>query len=195
MNAAGRALVPAPRLIVMGASTGGVRILGEIVSRLPCLRACLVIVQHMPKFINASFVRTLGNHAQAEVRLAQDGDRLAQGLILVAPSEVHCRIVSNRWLQLAPGPSVNYVCPSIDVTMQSVGPSSHGSKPVGVLLTGMGRDGADGMAHLKALGGITITQNESTCAVYGMPAEAVRLGCVDFELPPAKIADFLAREC
>jgi two-component system chemotaxis response regulator CheB len=163
-------------------------------SELPPLRACIVIVQHFPKFINASFVRTLCRHTQAEVRLAQHGDRVTEGLVLVAPSEVHCRVVSNLHLHLAAGPSVNYVCPSIDVTMQSLSAPAPGSRLVGVLLTGMGRDGAAGLAHMKQLGGLTIVQNEATCVVYGMPAEAVKLGCVDFELPPEKIAQFLVRE-
>ena len=91
--------------------------------------------------------------------------------MLVAPSDVHCRVVANHLIQTAPGPPVNYVCPSIDVTMQSLGSPLSGSKLIGVILTGMGRDSAAGLAHIKRLGGLTVVQNAQTCAVYGMPAK------------------------
>jgi two-component system, chemotaxis family, protein-glutamate methylesterase/glutaminase len=181
-------------LIVIGASTGGPRVLCDLIGWLPPMRACILIVQHFPKFINPSFVRTLSRYTQAPVRLIQDGDELADGTVLVAPSEVHCRVVGNRHLQLASGPKVNYVCPSIDVTMESVTAPAPGLKLIGALLTGMGQDGAAGLAHIKRLGGLTVAQNQATCAVYGMPARAVERGCVDFELPPEEIAALLAQE-
>jgi len=192
MIRAGAELPPPSSLVIIGASTGGPRILADLVGLLPKLRACLLIVQHFPKFINASFVRTLSRCTPMEVRLAEDGDALQDGQILVAPSEVHCQLVHNRFVRLVSGPPVNFVRPSIDVTMQSVSRSR--PKLIGVLLTGMGKDGAAGMAHLKRLGALTIAQNEATCAVYGMPAEAVRLGCVDHQLPPDRIAELLTRE-
>jgi two-component system, chemotaxis family, protein-glutamate methylesterase/glutaminase len=180
--------------IVVGASTGGPRVLTELLEMLPPLRACILIVQHMPKFINPSFVKTLSRAARTEVCLANEGDRLVDGRILVAPSEVHCTLVGNNRVHLAPGPSVNFVCPSIDVTMQSLKPPPPGGRIFGVLLTGMGKDGAAGLAHIKQLGGTTLAQCEATCAVYGMPAEAVRRGCVDYQLPPDRIARFLAQK-
>lgn len=191
MSGAGADLPPSS-LVIIGASTGGPRTLADLVGLLPTLRACIVIVQHFPKFINASFVRSLRRCTPMEVRLAEEGDTLRDGLILVAPSEVHCHLVHNRFVHLAAGPSVNFVCPSIDVTMQSI--SRNRPRLIGVLLTGMGKDGAAGLAHLKRLGALTIAQDQASCAVYGMPAEAVRLGCVDQQLPPDRIAELLTRE-
>ncbi len=184
-------LAPA-NLVVIGASTGGTRVVTYLLDRLPPLRAAVVIVQHMPKFINLSFARTLARHARSEVRLVQDGDPLQDGAFYLAPSDIHCTVVANRRLRLSPGPDVNYVCPSIDVTMQSLQSPASGQRIIGILLTGMGRDGANGLAYIRKLGGVTIAQNEASCAVYGMPAEAVKLGCVDFELPPDAIVTMLA---
>jgi two-component system chemotaxis response regulator CheB len=177
-----------PSIVLIGASTGGTRVLPEILSRLPLLPACIVIVQHMPKFINESLARSLAKNTPAKVRLAQDGDSLAEGLILLAPSGVHCRLIRNRNLCLAPGEPVNFVCPSIDVLMRSAQPPAGQQRLIGVLLTGMGNDGAAGLLHIKTLGGLTMAQNQASCAVYGMPAVAARLGCVDYELPPVEIA-------
>lgn len=181
-------------LIVIGASTGGTRVLPELITPLSRHRAAIVIVQHMPRYINASLVRTLGRHAACPVSLVQDGDRLEPAHVYVAPSEVHCTLVNNRGLRLTPGPAVNYVCPAIDITMQSVRPLDPGQVLIGILLTGMGRDGAAGLVHLKQLGGITFAQNQASCAVYGMPAEAVKLGCVDHVLPPPEIARWVSRK-
>ena len=184
----------APNLIIIGGSTGGTRVLSAMLGMLPRLRAAVLIVQHLPKFINNSFAASLCREARTEVRLAQDGDRLEDGSIYVAPSDVHCTVVRNRLIALHPGPKVNYVCPAIDVTMQSVCAPRYGARLIGVLLTGMGRDGAAGMAHLKKLGALTIAQDEASCAVYGMPAEAVQLGCFDYQLPPERIVQLLIRE-
>ena len=178
-------------LILIGGSTGGTRVLSYLFGALPPLRACILIVQHLPKFINDSFVSGLNRIAHSEVRLAQDGDRIQEGVIYVAPSDVHCTLVRNARIALLPGPKVNYVCPAIDVTMQSVGAPRPGSRLIGVLLTGMGRDGAAGLAHFKKLGALTVAQNEASCAVYGMPAEAVQLGCVDYQLSPDRIVQLL----
>ena len=193
MNAPAQATFKPPRsLILIGASTGGTRVLTHLISLLPPLQASIVIVQHMPKFINDSFIRTLRQYAAAKVCLAADGESLREGSVFLAPSEQHCTLVDNRSLRLAPGAKVNYVCPSVDVLMQSARPPQNGQRLIGVLLTGMGKDGAAGLAHIKRLGGLTIAQNESTCAVYGMPAQAAQLGCVDYELAPEDIAEMLA---
>jgi two-component system, chemotaxis family, protein-glutamate methylesterase/glutaminase len=186
---------PLPRCIILvGASTGGTRVLEEIIGQLPPLPAAMVIVQHMPKFINDSFVSSLSLNARAEIRLAQDGDCLREGLILIAPSGMHCSLISNYRIYLESGAQVNYVCPSIDVLMQSVCKPAPQQLLIGVLLTGMGRDGAAGMSHIKNMGGLTIAQDRNSSAVYGMPAEAVKLGCIDAELPPKKIAQLLENQ-
>jgi len=178
-------------LIVIGASTGGTRVITHLLSLLPPLPACIVIVQHMPSFINMSFARTLSRNAHMEVRLAADQDRLREGVVLLAPSEAHSVFVNNTSIRLVAGPKVNYVCPSIDVAMQSLRPPLEGYRLVGVLLTGMGRDGAAGLAHIKRLGCMTIAQDQASSAIYGMPAEAAKLGCVDHQASPAGIARLL----
>lgn len=185
---------PPASLVLIGASTGGNRVLTQLVTLLPRLPAATVIVQHMPKFINASFARTLSLNARVEVRLAEDGEVLQEGCIYLAPSERHCILVENRLLRLNSGAPVNFVCPSADVLMQSAQPPVHGQRLIGVLLTGMGKDGAAGLAHLKRLGGLTIAQDQASCTIYSMPAEAVRLGCVDHQLCPEKIAELLAMQ-
>ncbi len=181
-------------VVLIGASTGGTRILPELIAPLSRHPASIVIVQHMPRYINASVARTLARHAACPVSLVQDGERLEPGHIYLAPSEVHCTLINNRTFHLAPGAPVNYVCPAIDVTMQSIRPPEAGRSLFGILLTGMGRDGAAGLAHLKRLGGLTVAQNQASCAVYGMPAEAVKLGCVDHVLPPSEIARLVDRK-
>lgn len=189
-----RPSLPARTLVVIGASTGGTRVLTTLLSGLPRLSAAVLIVQHMPRFINASLTASLSRSSRMPVRLATEGAILAPGEVLLAPSEVHCAVVNNARVRLFAGPKVNYVCPAIDVTMESLRAPAAGGRLIGVLLTGMGNDGAAGLAHVKRLGGVTIAQSESTCAVYGMPAEAVRLGCVDHQLAPEAIIRFLARE-
>lgn len=180
-------------LVVIGSSTGGTRVLTEILRALPPLPAGLVIVQHMPKFINATLAQGLSRETTAPVRIIEAGDCVEDGRVFLAPSERHCTLAHNRTFHLAPGPKVNYVCPAIDVTMQSLQRPPAGQALIGVILTGMGRDGAAGLAHMKALGALTLAQNEASCAIYGMPAEAVKLGCVDHVLPPQEIAQLIAQ--
>jgi two-component system, chemotaxis family, protein-glutamate methylesterase/glutaminase len=179
-------------LVVIGASTGGVRALCELFDHLPALPAAVLIVQHMPAYIQPSFVRSLGQHTPMPVDLARDGAMLAPGSVLLAPAGVHCAIERNRVIRLVGGPHVNFVCPAIDVTMRSVEPSS--APLLGVLLTGMGRDGAAGMVHLKNLGARTVAQNEASCAVFGMPKEAWNTGGVDHLLPPEGIARWICQQ-
>jgi two-component system chemotaxis response regulator CheB len=179
-------------IIVIGASTGGPRALPELLGAMPALPACLVLVQHMPQYINQSFVNTLRRYTPMPIALAQTNDRLQPGTILVAPSGVHCRIQQNKRIVLAEGPLVNYVRPAIDVTMQSLLPPAGLERILGVVLTGMGCDGAAGLSHIKNLGGITLAQNFATCAVFGMPGEAIKTGHVDYVLPPAEIGRKLA---
>jgi two-component system chemotaxis response regulator CheB len=170
-------------LILIGASTGGTRVLTSLLAQVPPLPAAMVIVQHMPGFINASFVQSLARVSQAPVRLAVDEERLVEGEILLVPSDFHCSLVGNRSLAMTVGPKVNFVCPAVDVLMQSARPTPN-QKIIGILLTGMGKDGAAGLRHLKGIGATTVVQNQATCAVYGMPGEAVKTGCVDHQLSP-----------
>lgn len=180
-------------LIVVGASTGGVRALGELFSHLPRLNAAVLLVQHMPAYIQASFVRSLGAQTPMHVALAKSGEELEVGTVRIAPADVHCVLEENRRVRLEASPRVHFVRPAVDVTMKSVLPCRPPGVLVGVLLTGMGRDGAEGMVHLKRIGARTVAQDEASCAVFGMPKEAWIAGGVDCLLPPAGIAQRLSR--
>lgn len=176
------------RLILIGASTGGTRVLPGILARLAAPRACVVIVQHMPEFIGQSLVRTLAGSAHLPVQLAAHGDRLQVGRIYLIPGGRHGLLSHNSQITLSDGPRVNFVRPSVDVLMTSVVLPSRDQMLAGVILTGMGRDGAAGIRHLKELGALTLAQSAETCAVYGMPREAIATGCVDRTLAPDDIA-------
>lgn len=179
--------------MIIGASTGGVRALGILFGNLPWLNASLVLVQHMPAYIQPSFLRSLAQQTPMQVRMAEDGMLLQPGTILLAPAGLHTVLEQNRRVRLVSGPRVNFVCPAVDVTMKSVVPPAANTPLIGVLLTGMGRDGADGMVHLKRLGAKTLAQDEASCAVFGMPKEAWNAGGVDLLLPPDKLARRLAQ--
>lgn len=170
-------------LIVIGSSTGGVRVLETVFSGLPRLNAAIVLVHHMPKFMNRSFGDHLQSISDMGVRVADHRDELVHGRVYLAPSEVHLQVIANRFTELVPGEKVNFVCPSIDVAMNSLVKRS-GDKIIGVVLTGMGVDGAAGITHIKEIGGITIAQDERTSAIYGMPKAAYEAGSVDFVLSP-----------
>jgi len=115
-------------------------------------------------------------------------------MVLIVPGAWHCSLSrSNTSVHLWQGEKVNFVCPSVDVTMLSIQPLRPRETLMGIILTGMGRDGANGMVHVKRLGGMTIAQEKTSCAVYGMPDEAVKTGCVDYILPPNEIGDLLNR--
>jgi two-component system chemotaxis response regulator CheB len=146
----------------------------------------------MPAFINEAVAGSLARAWWGEARLAADGDVLEDGLLLLAPSERHCVLIGNRRIALVDGEKVNFCRPSIDVTMGSV-EAVPGISSTGVLLTGMGRDGARGLLHMRDLGARTVVQDEASSAVYGMPAEAVRLGAAEYVLAPRRIAELLTR--
>ena len=179
-------------LVLIGASTGGVRALGALFDRLPVLNAAVVVIQHMPAFIQASFVRSLGTKTDMDVALARDGETLEPGSVRIVPADVHGVLEGNRRIRLVSGPKVHYVRPSVDVTMKSAVACAPPGQLVGILLTGMGRDGADGMVHLRRLGARTMAQDEASSAVFGMPKEAWMAGGAELLLPPDRIARQLA---
>ena len=154
---------------------------------LPMLNAGIIVVQHMPKFINDSLRDSLSSVTPMRVSIAENGAALESGTVVIAPSEVHLSLVENRIVRLHHGSKVNFVCPSADVTMKSLTWDLE-VLFVGVVVTGMGRDGADGTVHIKKLGGTTIAQDEKTSSIFGMPREAIRTGCVDFVLTPDEIS-------
>jgi len=164
--------------------------LRELFHDMPRLNASILLVQHMPGFINESVRATLDAETQMDVLLAQDGVAIERGVVYIAPTGVHMKLVKNHRIRLAAGPKVNYVCPAIDVTMQSLVREPK-FKFFGVVLTGMGDDGAAGIVHIKRLRGVTFSQNQETCRVYGMPKVAAATGCVDFVMRPVEIRDKL----
>ncbi len=168
-------------ILAIGASTGGTVAIQDILQRFPADMPCTVITQHIPAGFSLAFANRLNQLCAMEVREAVDGDILRKGLVLVAPGDYHLllrRGPQGYRVELQQGPQVCYQRPSVDVMFASVAQAA-GNRAVGVLLTGMGTDGAKGMLTLKRAGAPTIAQDEASSIVYGMPREAARLGAVD----------------
>ncbi|MBZ6493856.1 chemotaxis-specific protein-glutamate methyltransferase CheB [Natrinema longum] len=179
--------------IVLGASTGGPKIVERLFERLPAeLGAKLLVVQHMPPGFTERFADRLDSHSAYDVREATDRDRLRPGEAAVAPGNVHLEVAAeigdSLRLRLTDGDRVHGVRPAIDVTMESAAKRvSNGL--CGVVLTGMGRDGAAGIEAIKGVGGHTIAQDEATSPVFGIPCQAIETGCVDTIAPAEGIID------
>ncbi|MHC1610231.1 MAG: protein-glutamate methylesterase/protein-glutamine glutaminase [Candidatus Methanospirareceae archaeon] len=176
------------KVVVIGSSTGGPRALEVIFSALPhSIPAGILVVQHMPPYFTNSLAERLDRHSPVHVREGEEGDVITDGSALVAPGDYHMTVNSGK-IHLNKEPPVNSIRPSIDVTMQSTA-RTYGPKTVGVILTGMGKDGAAGMKAIKESGGKTIACDEETSTIFGMPKEAIKLGCVDRIVPLHEIAD------
>jgi len=180
-------------LCVIGASTGGPAAVQRILQSLPATFPWpIVVVQHMPIGFTRPFAQRLASLSRVRVAEAEDGMRLSAGSAMIAPAGSHLRVSPNLAVVLTPEPSEAKHIPSVDVTMRSAARSRPG-RVLGVLLTGMGEDGADGMATIKAGGGVTIAESEASCVVYGMPRAAVLRGAASWVLPLESIADLLGR--
>src|SRR6185312_9730724 len=194
-RATGRALPDAERIVAVGASTGGTDALRALLVPLPEDVCGVVVVQHMPSPFTAAFARRLDQECRIEVREARHGDRVQLGCALIAPGDRHVVVVGDAAgyrVELSDGPLVSRHRPSVDVLFRSVAVAA-GAHALGVLLTGMGDDGAAGMVELKQAGAATVAQNEATSVVFGMPKEAIRRGAVDRVLPlPAMAAHVVA---
>jgi two-component system, chemotaxis family, protein-glutamate methylesterase/glutaminase len=178
-------------LCVIGASTGGPIALQRIFERLPArFPLPIVVVQHMPAGFTGPFANRLNRLSRLEVSEGVEGDRLSPGRVLLAPAGRHLRITSSLGTVLAAGSADARHIPSVDVTMKSAARARPG-RVLGILLTGMGSDGAEGMATIRASGGLTIGESESSCVVYGMPRAAEQRGAVDCMLPLPEIITFL----
>jgi len=177
-------------IVAIGASTGGTEALKEILRLMPYDGPGIVIVQHMPAGFTAAFAEHLADVCKMEVREAAHGDRVVRGRALLARGDRHLR-VRRRHLELVveldDGPPVCRHRPSVDVLFRSVA-EAVGPRALGVILTGMGADGADGLLAMKKAGAGTIAQDESTSVVFGMPKEAIDRGAVDVVLPLPRIA-------
>jgi len=169
------------KVVAVGASTGGTEALRVLLSALPPDSPGLVIVQHMPEQFTAAFARRLDGLCAVSVKEAAHGDAVVRGRALIAPGNKHTLLVRNgaRYhVEVRDGPLVSRHRPSVDVLFRSVARYA-GRNAVGVIMTGMGDDGANGMTELKAAGASTVAQDEASCVVFGMPQEAIKRGAVD----------------
>ena len=173
--------VSSHRVVAIGASTGGTEALTRLLPAFPHDGPGIVVVQHMPEGFTAAFAARLHGLSRLEVKEAAEGDRLRPGLVLVAPGNRHT-LVRRRGdgyeIELSDGPLVSRHRPSVDVLFRSVAQAA-GPAAVGVLMTGMGDDGARGLLEMKVAGAATLAQDEASCVVFGMPREAIARGAVD----------------
>ena len=178
------------RVIALGTSTGGTQALEEVLSALPRVCPGIVIVQHMPEKFTAAFATRLDGLCRIEVKEAQHNDRVMPGRALIAPGGKHLllkRSGAQYIVDVVDGPVVNRHRPSVDVLFRSVAKSA-GVNALGVIMTGMGDDGAAGLAEMRAAGARTLAQDEETCVVFGMPKEAIKRGGVERTVPLQGIA-------
>jgi two-component system chemotaxis response regulator CheB len=178
-------------IVIIGASTGGPAALNEIFSALPVLDASFVIIQHVPLKFDRAIAERLDELSPMSISLAETRAMLKPGQVYLAPARRHLRLVRNGTIELFEDDRVNGCCPAIDVTMKSLIRSSIW-RVFGVVLTGMGKDGAAGIAHIKDIGGTTIAQDKKTSVIYNMPMAAQSTGKVDYVLPKGLIAGKLA---
>jgi two-component system chemotaxis response regulator CheB len=174
-------------LLIIGSSTGGPSALQRLFHVLDPLEGAIVVVQHLPEYITDSIADALTRQSQWTFEVAQTGMSLDHGRAFLAPGGKHLTIQPDRKLNLSDGAEVNFVKPSVDVTMLSIQAGVF-DRIVAVILTGMGRDGAEGIVHLKKMGAITMAQNSESCSVFGMPKMAIETNHVDFILTPESIA-------
>ena len=169
------------RIVAIGTSTGGTQALEGVLTALPRVCPGIVIVQHMPEKFTAAFAARLDSLCRIEVREAQNNDRVMPGRALIAPGGKHMllkRSGAQYFVEVVDGPLVNRHRPSVDVLFRSVAKVA-GKNAVGIIMTGMGDDGARGLKEMSDVGAPTIAQDEDTCVVFGMPKEAIKLGGVD----------------
>ena len=183
-------------IILLGASTGGTEALRTVLARLPATLPGIAIVQHIPPVFSKTFADRLNDLCEIEVREAVDGDRLKPGLALVAPGNFHMMV---QWVhdhyqvRVASGPAIWHQRPAVDLLFKSAADAGAGPHAVSGILTGMGREGAEGLLKLRERGAVTFAQDEATCVVYGMPRAAWENGAAQRQLPIDRVADFLIR--
>lgn len=182
----------AGRLVAIGASTGGVQALRTILTALPGRSPPIVIAQHMPSSFTASFARRLNAQCAVTVVEASDGAEIAESCVYVAPGGQHLLVEMRRGVlvcRIKPGGAGGHA-PSVDTLFKSVAEAC-GSAAIGIVLTGMGRDGASGLQDIRRAGGVTAAQDEATSVIYGMPKAAVDSDGAQYELPLSRVASFI----
>jgi two-component system chemotaxis response regulator CheB len=184
------------KVVAIGSSTGGTEAIREVLTRLPADFPAVLITQHMPPGFTRSFAARMNSLCRISVSEAKDGERVLPGHAYIAPGDRHLRLAksgSNYVVALDDGEPVNRHRPSVEVLFQSVA-SVAGGNAMGVMLTGMGKDGANAMLTMREAGSFNIAQDEASCVVFGMPREAIAVGAVQEVLPVTQIADRLLQE-
>lgn len=185
------------KVVVVGASTGGTEALRVYLQAMPSDGPGTVVVQHMPEHFTACFAQRLDNICRITVKEAENNDTVMPGRVLIAPGNRHLllkRSGARYYVEIKDGPLVSRHRPSVDVLFRSAARYA-GGNAIGVIMTGMGDDGAKGLSEMKEARAFTIAQDEQSCVVFGMPCEAIRLGCVDKVLPLDRIAGEVLRQC
>ena len=185
-------------VILLGASTGGTEALRDVLTRLPADLPGIAIVQHIPATFSRAFADRLNSLCALEVREAVDGDCLAPGVALVAPGGFHLLLhwaVDHYRVSLSGGPAVWHQRPAVDLLFKSAAECGAAPHAVAGLLTGMGKDGAEGLLRLREKGATTFSQDEESCVVYGMPKAAWECGAAQLQLPLDRIAPYLVARC
>ncbi len=188
------------RIVCIGSSTGGTETLRDVLEKLPADAPGIAIVQHMPEKFTAAFARRLNGLCAMEVKEAEDGDEICAGRVLIAPGNRHMlvqRIGARYQAVLKDGPPVSRHRPSVDVLFRSAAQHA-AANALGIIMTGMGDDGARGLLEMRKVGALTLAQDEASCVVFGMPKEAIAAGAVERITPlsrvPREILDFASAQ-
>ena len=184
------------RVVAIGTSTGGTQALEEVLTALPRVSPGIVIVQHMPEKFTAAFAARLDTLCRIRVKEAAHNDRVVPGQALIAPGGRHMllrRSGAQYFVEVVDGPLVNRHRPSVDVLFRSAAKSA-GVNALGVIMTGMGDDGAAGLLEMRNAGARTLAQDEDSCVVFGMPREAIRRGGVERTIPLSAVAGEIQRQ-
>lgn len=185
------------KIVAIGASTGGTEALREVITRLPANAPPIVIVQHMPQNFTKSFADRLNELSHVQVKEATDGEYLATGKVLIAPGNKHMEIRRSGiqyYVTLFDGPMMFHQRPAVEILFNSVAKYA-GQNAIGVILTGMGKDGAQGLLNMRQAGANTIAQDEKSCIVFGMPKEAIELGAAEVIKPLPQITQTILDIC
>lgn len=185
--------IQAGSIVAIGASTGGTEALTSLLSAMPAEAPGIVIVQHMPELFTAAFAKRLNDLCRIEVKEGADGDPVLPGCAIIAPGNRHLSVIRRNGhyrINLSDGPLVSRHRPSVDMLFRSVA-SAAGASALGIILTGMGKDGAAGMLEMKRAGSRTVAQDEETSVVFGMPKEAITTGAVDSVVPLGQMPNLI----